>query len=140
MTGWPHDRYGPAPTPAVEAARAHEAELQRIADKTGEPIEIVREMSDALKCCADETFVEARSERWQVAREAYFDAAADDGKPLADEGDRLDVALETAMRVRVDADITQEVRDRHPDLMIKTTELKSMIEVAFAAAGFEVEQ
>jgi hypothetical protein len=137
VTGWPEDRYGPAPTPAAE----REAELRRIADETGETIENVRDLADALACCADEGFAEARSERWQVAREAYFDAAADDGKPLADEGDRLDVAIETAMRVRVDADIMQEVsRDRHPDIMIKTTELKSIIEVAFRAAGFEVEQ
>lgn len=112
-------------------------ELQAVADKTGETLETVRDLADAMACCADETFVEARSDRWQRAREAYHDRT-DLPEKFSDQG--LDEAIETAIRVRVDADVTQEVRDRHPDLMIKTTELKSMIEVAFRAAGFEVEQ
>jgi hypothetical protein len=140
VTGWPHERYGPAPTPAAEAARAHEAELQKIAEQLGEPIEIVREMSDAIKCCADEGFAEARNDRWQRATEAAIDGIADPTNYSMTVAKAVDAAISAAARVRVDADITQEVRDRHPDLMIKTTELKSMIEVAFAAAGFEVEQ
>lgn len=96
----------------------HEAELQRIAD-------------------------EARADRIDRALSAGLDAWADVvAVPVA--GDRAANAardaIEAATRVRVDSDITQAVRDAHPDIMIKTTELKGMIETAFRAAGFEVEQ
>lgn len=114
-----------------------DADLQKIADELGEPIEIVRDLADAMACCAAEGADEARAERQQRAREAYYDAT-DLPEKFSERG--FDDAIETALRVRVDADITQEVRGRHPDLMIKTTELKSMIEAAFRAAGFEVEQ
>jgi hypothetical protein len=120
-----------------------DADLQRIADELGEPIEIVREMSDAIACCADEGNVEARADRRQRAREAGLDAYADVvavPDPAGRLDNALDDAIEVATRVRVDADVTQAVREAHPEIMIKTTELKSMIEVAFAAAGFEVEQ
>ena len=83
---------------------------------------------------------EARAERRQGAREAYYDTCAAGRDRVEGSAIALEAAVETATRVRVDADLTQAVRDAFPDLMIKTTELKSMIEVAFLAAGFEVEQ
>jgi hypothetical protein len=113
-----------------------DAELQRIADETGESIEIVRDLHEAMQVCGSEGDDEARVDRFERARDAAYDApgAAEAQVP------NVDAAIETALRVRVDADITQAVRESCPNIMIKTTELKSMIETAFRAAGFEVEQ
>lgn len=135
MTGWPNDRYGPAPTPAAEAARAHEAELQRIADETGETIETVRDLHEAMQVCGAEGDDEARVDRFERARDAAFDApgAAEAQMP------NIDAAIETALRVRVDADLLHAVREGR-QVAMTSKELKSMIEVAFRAAGFEVEQ
>jgi len=117
-----------------------EAELRRIADETGESIETVRDLHEAMQACGAEGDDAARVERRQSAREAYYDACAAGVGRVEGSAIALEAALETATRVRVDADVTQAVREAHPDLMIKTTELKGMIEVAFRAAGFEVEQ
>ena len=121
---------------ALDLLHGNDAELQRIADETGETIETVRDLHEAMQVCGAEGYDEARAERFERARDAAYDApgAAEAQVP------NVDAAIETALRVRVDADLTQAVRDAHPNLMIKTTELKGMIEVAFAAAGFEVEQ
>lgn len=114
-------------------------ELRRIADETGESIEIVRDL--AAPSAAHAAMASARSwaDRAQRAREAYWDGGGrfndPDGHP---EG--AEAAIEVALRVRVDADLTQAVREAHPEIMIKTTELRSVIEVAFRAAGFEVEK
>lgn len=120
-----------------------DADLQKIADQVGEPIEIVRDLADAMACCAAEGPLEARAERAQRAREAGLDAYAD-AVAVPDAQDRvssaLDDAIETATRVRVDADITHAARAAGDQPPITTRELKSMIEAAFAAAGFEVEQ
>lgn len=136
---WPEDRYGPAPTPGI-LGDSDIAELRKIADETGETLETVRDLADAMACCADEGIDEARADRRQHARETYYDTCAAGRDRVEGCAIALEAAIETATRVRVTPDITQEVRDRHPALMIKTTELKSMIEAAFAAAGFEVEQ
>ncbi len=74
------------------------------------------------------------ADRRQRAREAGQDHLTDhDAMP------GIEAAIETATRVRVDADMTRAARDA-VGLAIKTTELKRMIEAAFAAAGFEVEK
>ncbi len=114
-----------------------DADLQKIADDLGEPIEIVRDMSDAIACCAAEGEVAARADRRQSALEAFedrYDTLSTDGVTRA-----RDAAIDTATRVRIDADVTQAAHDAEPGVMIKTSELKSMIEAAFRAAGFEVE-
>lgn len=49
-------------------------------------------------------------------------------------------AIETATRVRIDADVTQAAHDAQPRVMVTTSELRDMITAAFRAAGFEVEQ
>jgi hypothetical protein len=116
-----------------------DASLQRIADELGEPIEIVRDLHEAMQACGAEGALEARADRAQRAREAALDAADDEGRPLAEESDRLDVAIETATRVRVDADILAAAREGR-QVAMTTKELKRMIEAAFAAAGFEVEK
>ena len=121
--GWPYEREGPAPIPVGCGRRG----------ATGD--------------CPDHplpgTGTSEQRDRRQRAREAGLDAYADviavpDAQDRA--GNALDDAIETATRVRVDADITQAVRDACPDTMITGRELKRLIEVAFAAAGFEVEQ
>lgn len=114
-----------------------DADLRKIADDLGEPIEIVREMSDAIACCAAEGEDAARADRRQSALEAYHDAYA---TPDTATLDAVETAIETAARVRVDADITQAAHDAEPGVMIKTSELRTMIEAAFRAAGFEVEK
>ena len=116
-----------------------DADLQRIADEVGEPIEIVRDLHEAMQVCGAEGDDEARAERRGNALEAGLDVVPPE-YVRSEVARGVEAAVEQATRVRVDADLTQAVRDAHPDLMIKTTELKSMIEVAFRAAGFEVEQ
>lgn len=120
-----------------------DADLQRIADELGEPIEIVREMSDAIACCADEGNVEARVERRSAAREAYHDELSGDGieagtDPVDVFAEALDTAIETATRVRVDDAIIEAARDNStdPDGAVD----RAAIEAAFRAAGFEVEK
>lgn len=51
-----------------------------------------------------------------------------------------DGAIETATRVRVDADMLHAARAAAPGVMVKSDELKHMIEAAMGAAGFEVER
>jgi hypothetical protein len=100
----------------------------------GEPRErtISRGALDLLHGTAPELI-----DRRQRAREAGQDTAdVTQSWALA----AIDAAIETAVRVRVDADLTQAVRDATPDLMITGRELKRLIEVAFRAAGFEVEK
>lgn len=116
-----------------------DADLQKIADDLGEPIEIVRDLADAIACCAAEGADEARAERRGNALEAGLDVIPRE-YVRSEVAHGVEAAVEQATRVRVDADVTQAVREAHPEIMIKTTELKSMIEVALAAAGFEVEQ
>jgi hypothetical protein len=113
-----------------------DAALQRIADELGEPIEIVRGMADAIECCANEGPDAVRTDRWERARDAAFDAPG----AVESQMPNIDAAIETAIRVRVDADMTQAVRDAYPHVMITSGELRGMIEVAMRAAGFEVEQ
>ena len=92
----------------------------------------------SLTACGHAPVSEARTDRRQRAREAYYDACGP-GRP---EGSAiaLEAGIETATRVRVDADVTQAVRNAYPDIMVRGKELKGVIEVAFRAAGFEVEQ
>jgi hypothetical protein len=79
-------------------------------------------------------------DRRQRAREAGLDGIADPAKYTMTVAKAVEAAVESATRVRVDADLTQAVRDATPDLMITSRELKRLIEVAFRAAGFEVEK
>jgi len=114
-----------------------DADLQRIADELGEPIEIVREMSDAIECCAGEGALEARSDRWERARDAAYDApgAAEAQLP------NLDAAIETALRVRIDDEVLAAAVDSfNRDSIDTATELSVAVTAAFRAAGFEVEQ
>lgn len=114
--------------------------LQRIADDLGEPIEIVREMSDAIECCADEGNLEARSERRQATREAYWDSFG--GPPTAANtmsGAALEAAIETATRVRVDDDIVAAFKQYGHPLPLEPNIIPALT-AAFRAAGFEVEQ
>lgn len=116
-----------------------DADLQRIADELGEPIEIVREMSDALACCADEGPLEARTDRRQRAREAYYDACAEPGR-VEGSAIALETAIETAMRVRITPEIilayleAPDPPESDPDM------IEEKLRAAFRAAGFEVEQ
>lgn len=63
------------------------------------------------------------------------------GRELADEGDRLDVAIETALRVRVDDEVLAAALDAYDrDMIDSATNVYATICAAFRAAGFEVEQ
>jgi hypothetical protein len=120
-----------------------DADLQRIAEELGEPIEIVRDMNDALKCCADEGPMEAHGERVQAAREAYWDSFG--GPALTADnsmtGAALDEAIETAIRVRVDADVIAAALEAYDRDSIDTeTNVAVTITAAFRAAGFEVQE
>jgi hypothetical protein len=121
----------------------HEAELQRIADETGEPIEIVRDLADAMAACGTEDDDEARVERQQRAREAGWDHLAP--PPLTVNGpgsvaDAFDIAIETATRVRVTPEIAEAACEAAGLGAGNAKRLTPVIEAAFRAAGFEVEQ
>jgi hypothetical protein len=118
-----------------------DAELQDIADETGETVETVRDLADAMAVCAAEGTDEARADRSQRAREAGLDGIADPTKYTTTVAKAVEAAVETAIRVRVDADVTHAAREAGGyQVPVTTKELKSMIEAAFEAAGFEVEQ
>jgi hypothetical protein len=116
-----------------------DADLQRIADETGETIETVRDLADAMACCAAEGDDEARVERQQRAREAGLDAYPSDGVPFAGPGAMLDAAIETATRVRVDADVIAAFKQYGHPLPLEPNIIPALT-AAFRAAGFEVEQ
>jgi hypothetical protein len=117
-----------------------DAELQQIADETGETLETVRDLHNAIQVCGAEGDDEARADRRQRAREAGLDAI--DGGGQLPAGDVLEAAIETATRVR----ITPEVeRALYEELAAATpgehhAAARAGLAAAFRAAGFEVEQ
>lgn len=79
----------------------------------------------------DEQCVSPLVERRQRAFETGLDYPHDDVQGL------LDVAIETATRVRITPELLHEAR---PNAFITMTETRRIVEAAFRAAGFEVEQ
>lgn len=115
-----------------------DADLQKIADELGEPIEIVRDLAEAMACCAAEGDDEARVDRFERARDAAFDApgAAESQVP------NIDAAIETATRVRVDDELIEAAREQYEAgyRTIPIEQQRAALTAAFRAAGFEVEQ
>lgn len=112
------------------------ADLQRIADELGEPIEIVRDLSEALQCCADEELLEAQRDRFERARDAAYDApgAAEAQVP------NVDAAIEAATRVRVTHEIETSMLHEVDRVGVQHGGIKAGLIAAFRAAGFEVEE
>lgn len=77
--------------------------------------------------------------RRQRAREAGLDAAADDGSEF-DWGDKLDAAIETATRVRIDDEIVRAALEAVSAGPAAFGRYHTAVKAAFKAAGFEVEQ
>jgi hypothetical protein len=81
--------------------------------------------------------VTALGDRRYYAREAGLSATDDGGVPLAEESDRMDVAVEQATRVR----ITDEIVFARPlaPFIEDGAKRRAAVEAAFEAAGFEIE-
>jgi hypothetical protein len=159
-SGWPHERYGPAPVPsghphgqpdercevpiivtAVEIIDGVEVPI-------GEPQErtISRGALDLLHGY-DTSADEALGDRRQRAREAFDDAWSGANDVFGGKGwaERLlvarEAAIETATRVRVDREVTEAaVAASGYGLDISYDTYRKIITAAFLAAGFEVEQ
>jgi len=84
--------------------------------------------------------VTALDDRRQVAREAGLDACDDEGRALIDESDRLDVAIETATRVRITREMLDAGMDATEGAVPNYGDASVLIKAALAAAGFEVEE
>lgn len=99
------------------------------ADEIGEPIGIIdldSLVSSVVQCSA-------RADRAQRAREAGQDTI---GTPMH----RADIAIETAMRVRVTREIAEAACAAAGMGPGNARRITPVIEAAFRAAGFEVEQ
>jgi len=79
--------------------------------------------------------VAALAARRQIAREAAWDDAVSQSTQIPD----VEAAIETATRVRVTDEIVEAAQHAFPVLR-DIAEGKRMLEAAFAAAGFEVEE
>ena len=82
------------------------------------------------------------ADRQQRAREAFWDRFAQPDTRIKIEGSDqfaqvLEAAIETATRVRITPELLHEAR---PNAFITMTETRRIIEAAFRAAGFEVEE
>ena len=80
------------------------------------------------------------ADRRQAAREAAYDGldSCEECGKIHAAGD-VEAAIETATRVRVTDDIVEAAQNAFPVLR-DVAEGKRMLEAAFAAAGFEVEE
>jgi hypothetical protein len=120
-----------------------EAEPQRIADETGETLETVRDLHEAMQVCGSEGDDEARAERIERSVEAGLDAWSDVAAvPVA--GDRaanaVRDAIETAIRVRITPEIIESGLLAAGATKDEPARYANAIAAAFLAAGFEVEQ
>lgn len=94
------------------------------------------------ECRSPKGSADALADRRQRAREAGYDACAV-SMPTESESAAIECAIETATRVRIDADVISAaciIGKTYSPGRSPREQVREIIEAAFRAAGFEVEQ